>query len=136
MSRRSKRRRERKQWERAYAVAESVNRKPGKKRSASKDRTHEARLVESVIRLVVEMHGITLAVTSMKCGRRTVPHWRFIREDFVLLHYWPSSGTYRTADGASGILHDMHMAGTLARYMATETDPSEDAALRALGAIG
>lgn len=105
------------------------------KKAVSDNRARLARDAEATIRLTVGMHGINLVTSEIQGNSRSVPHWRFLREDFVLLHYWPSNGRYRTADGASGILLDMHMAGTLARYMALETDPTEEAALQSAGAL-
>ena len=49
------------------------------------------------------MAGLMLEVSEVSAGRTRFPHWRFVLPDgFTCLHYWPTSGATRTADGVMG----------------------------------
>lgn len=56
--------------------------------SASQDRPR--------IEIEAKDFGLTLTVSMMKSGprKRIVPHWQFRQDGIVVLHWWPSKGTF------------------------------------------
>lgn len=66
-----------------------------------------AEAIEPLIRSEVAGADLLLKVSSVTGPHNTFPHWRFVMEDgFAVLHYWPTKGSYRTADGAKGMVAD------------------------------
>src|SRR5438045_2817911 len=94
-------------------------RQPGRKDEAWQQRKQLALDEAPAFLARCVLAGLDLKVSEVTRGKTRFPHWRFTLPDgFAVLHYWPTAGTYRTADNVKGAVQSSEAAFLLALELA------------------
>ncbi len=98
-------------YQRVLALGrEAMRRKRGRKKMSVSRLSLLARMdkLEDAFRVEVAAAGMLLEVSCPLSGRTATRHWRLCDlQGNTALHYWPTTGTFRTVDGQGGKTFDL-----------------------------